>query len=495
MSPNKNWPEKKRLLEEIDKLKKKIIRLEEEKKRQQEVERALREKEEMYRAIVEGSHDAIYIYRGDNFLFFNENVSRLTGYTPDELSQLNIWELIHPEDRSRVYEYAQKRFQGQPAPTVYEARVISKDGEVHHCEFSVVMIKFQGETAVLGAVRDITPRKKMELALQESEDKFRKLAEDAQVGVYLHQDGIFRYINPCFARMFGYKIDEIVGRLGPVDFCHPDDWPLVARKIEARYRDEEAKAHYNFRGVRKDGSVRIMEVYGSRTTFQQRPAIIGMIMDVTAEKERERKLQASLKEKEVLLQEIHHRVKNNMQIISSLLRLQARQANNPHFEQLIQVCQNRIRSMALIHEKFYETSDFTKIDFNDYARRLLSYLLAIYIKDEKQITLDIGIQDVFLDINKAIPCGLLINEIVSNSLKHAFPGGKRGTISLKMRRTNHQEVELIIADDGVGFPPKFDLHKTTSLGLQLVKDLVRQLGGHFELIQRRGIEYRIYFQG
>jgi|Deesub1362B_J571_1020462.scaffolds.fasta_scaffold00001_587 PAS domain S-box-containing protein len=483
------------LIDKINQLKKRITILEKEKKRYLEVKKALQEKEEMYRAIVEGSHDAIYIYRGNSFLFFNENVSRLTRYSSEELSRLNIWELIHPEDRPQVSEYARRRFQGEKAPAVYEARVINKEGEVHYCEFSVVMINVQGEKAVLGAVRDITPRKKIELALRESEDKFRKLAEDAQVGVYLHQDGVFRYINPCFAQMFGYEIGEIVDQIGPRDLCHPEDWPLVADKINARYKDEETTAHYNFRGIRKDGTVRTMEVYGSRTTFQQRPAIIGMIMDVTSEKEREKKLQASLKEKEVLLQEIHHRVKNNMQIISSLLRLQARQANNPQFEQLIQVCQNRIRSMALIHEKFYETSDFSKIDFNDYARRLLSYLLAIYIKDENQISLEIDIQDVFLDINKAIPCGLLINEIVSNSLKHAFPGGRKGKITLKMKKGKSQEVELVIADNGVGFPGEIDFQKTATLGLQLVKDLVRQLNGRFDLIQKQGIEYRVYFNG
>ena len=205
------------------------------------------------------------------------------------------------------------------------------------------------------------------------------------------------------------------------------------------------------------------------------------------------KIKASLKEKEVLLQEIHHRVKNNMQIVVSLLRLQSYTAKNKKLEDMFKVAQNRIRSMAIIHEKLYQSKDFARIDFALYIQSLTTHLMQIYQIDPKQITLKTDVKDVHLDINQGVPVGLLINELVSNALKHAFPKGKKGEISLKFYTDKKGKKTLIVSDNGIGFPEKVNIRKPETLGLQMIKDLTKQIGGKLDLDTKAGTKFTITF--
>ncbi len=210
-------------------------------------------------------------------------------------------------------------------------------------------------------------------------------------------------------------------------------------------------------------------------------------------KERERQIKASLKEKEVLLKEIHHRVKNNMQIISSLLRLQSRQIEDEEIVDMFTQSQNRIKSMALIHEELYQSKDLANIDFSDYIKRLTNHLFSAYRVGKDPIDFKVDVKDVYLDINKAIPCGLIISEIASNSLKHAFPDGKGGEIIVWMRSNKNGKYKLTMKDTGTGFPEGLDMHNTETLGMQLILDLVQQIEGTVELKKEKGTEFNIVF--
>jgi two-component sensor histidine kinase len=207
----------------------------------------------------------------------------------------------------------------------------------------------------------------------------------------------------------------------------------------------------------------------------------------------EGQVKASLREKEVLLQEIHHRVKNNLQIVSSLLYLQAQKIEDPQALGIFQDGQNRIRSMALIHEKLYQTQDLARVDFGDYIHNLIAYLFQVYSTSAQAISLEIRADNVFLPIGIAVPCGLLLNELISNTLKHAFPGDRGGQVCVELCTGQDCQYILKISDDGVGLPPGLDLHTTESLGLQLVNTLVDQVGGTIELHTRGGTEYKITF--
>jgi len=210
-------------------------------------------------------------------------------------------------------------------------------------------------------------------------------------------------------------------------------------------------------------------------------------------KRMEEQIKASLREKEMLLREIHHRVKNNMQLISSLLRLQSRYIKDKKYIEMLKESQNRIRSMAFIHEKLYQSKDLANIDFNGYIKSLTDDLFRSYGANGK-IALKTDIEGVSLGVDTAIPCGLIINELVSNSLKHAFPEDREGEIKIALRRTDRNEVELVVSDDGIGIPEDLDFRNTESLGLQLVTSLAEsQLQGKTELNRAKGTEFRIRF--
>jgi two-component sensor histidine kinase len=207
----------------------------------------------------------------------------------------------------------------------------------------------------------------------------------------------------------------------------------------------------------------------------------GIITDITERRQAEDALHASLREKEALLKEVHHRVKNNLQIISSLLRLQAGQIEHPATVEVLQDMQGRIRSMALLHETLYRSGNLAQVDLADYLESVCTQLLrATNRRGTGAIAFDFALAPILLDATQAVPCGLLVNELAANCLKHAFPGGRPGTVRVRLQlvtASNPPLVELSVADDGIGLPPAFDLAALHSLGLQLVSDLAHQLRG------------------
>ena len=204
-------------------------------------------------------------------------------------------------------------------------------------------------------------------------------------------------------------------------------------------------------------------------------------------------LKSSLEEKEVLLKEIHHRVKNNLQVISSLFSLQANYTADPQVLEVLQDSQHRVRSMALIHEKLYRSENLARIDFSDYINDLASTLFRTYNAAQKQITLHLNASRLILELEQAIPCGLIVNELISNALKHAFPDGQPGQIQIGLCADEPDCITLIVEDDGVGLPADFDFYQTDSLGLTLVTSLTAQLDGSIDLTQSRGTKFAINF--
>ena len=206
----------------------------------------------------------------------------------------------------------------------------------------------------------------------------------------------------------------------------------------------------------------------------------------------ESSLSLSLKEKEALLKEVHHRVKNNIQIISSLLNLQANYINDDMASEIINDSRNRVQSMALIHDKLYRSKDLTNIDFAPYVRDLVSYLLHSYTLSEGLISININIDEIYLGVDTAIPLGLIINELLTNAFRHAFPEGRKGEITISSQKSGEHKLSLTIADNGVGFPNNLKFPDPQSLGLQLVDTLIEQLKGAVKVkSDSHGTKYEI----
>ena len=211
--------------------------------------------------------------------------------------------------------------------------------------------------------------------------------------------------------------------------------------------------------------------------------------------ERAVEMKASLKEKEVLLKEIHHRVKNNMQVITSLLKLQAKQIKEKAYADMFQDSLDRVRSMALVHEKLYQSKDLTNVDFKEYIKSLVSFLFRFHEIDTNKIAPRIEVEDVSLSIETAIPCGLLINELVTNSMKYAFPGDRKGELRISLRAIGEDDLDLIVSDDGIGIPEGLDFRTTESFGMDLIRILGEdQLDGQIELNRTEGTKFHVRFK-
>jgi PAS domain S-box-containing protein len=321
------------------------------------------------------------------------------------------------------------------------------------------------------------------------------LAEDAIISIDADQRIVL--FNQGAEKIFGYKREEILGQLL--------DTLLPARFIEA-HRDHIHQFTNSPVTARTMGERR--EIFGRRKGGIDFPAEASIskakidegwlftviLRDITQRKIADESIRASLREKEVLLKEIHHRVKNNLQVVSSLLGLQSRTIEDDALRKMFQESQNRVHSMALIHESIYQSAKLSEIDFPAYIDQLADYLFRSYGVNSNRVQLSASIDDLRLTMDTAVPCGLIINELVSNALKYAFPDGRSGRIQIEMREDENHFIRLAVIDDGVGFPGSMDQAGTKSLGLRLVRTLADQLGATVEMTSGGGARIALTFQ-
>ena len=461
-------------------------------------EEALETSQEQYRDLVEKAGIAILVDdKGGNFQYVNERYAKLFGYSEEEMRKKSIRDVVFSDDLDMVLRYHKNRTQGKKVPSRYEFRGIKKNGSMIYLEIDAKAIK-KGKN-IVGTrcyLWDITARKKAEKALKQSEEKYKTIAENIDMGIYRTSSGAnghFIEANPAIVRMFGYKDKQEFLKVDVSEFYHdPEGRKSFQKKMlrEGFVKNEEVLLKKK-NGKPFLGSICAVTVRDEKGKIRY---FDGIVEDITDRKDAEEKLKNSLLEKEVLLREIHHRVKNNLQIISSLLNLQSRHVEDEPALDMFQESRNRVRSMALVHEKLYRSNDLAEVDFCEYIQSLGRHLFMSYGIKSTKIDLHVDVEDVFLDINTSIPCGLIINELVSNSLKHAFSGKARGNIYVEMRPENNGKFKILIRDDGVGLPKDLDVTKTESLGLQLVTMLVEQLQGTLSIKNKNGTSFEIVFE-
>ena len=336
-----------------------------------------------------------------------------------------------------------------------------------------------------------------EALLHVAEARYRALVEQIPAVTFMASlDGGLNevYVSPQIEGLLGFAQDEWMSN--PVLWfrqLHPDDIELWNQEF-ARGCSTGGPFRAECRFIARDGSV--VWVHGEARLIRDehgRPVLLqGVAFDITESKRAQEIVKTSLREKEVLLKEIHHRVKNNLQITSSLLRLQAARIPGDEARQLLRDSQDRIRSMALVHEMLYRSHDLARVDFGEYARSLVQQLLRSYGVDARQVKHTIDIEHILLGVDEAVPCGLIINEIVANSLKHAFPANRAGRIWVRME-ADERRCTIRVGDDGVGFSEEVDFLQTQTLGLQLVRTLTDQLEGTVSLSRQAGTEFTVSF--
>ena len=314
---------------------------------------------------------------------------------------------------------------------------------------------------------------------------------DAIVGITMERTVVSW--NRAAERLFGYPAGEAIG--SPISFVMPPDRVHEENQIIDRLKRDEYIDHFETVQRRKDGQ----EFPVSLTISPIKDAtgkIIGAsksVRDISDKKRAEEQIQASLREKEVLLREIHHRVKNNLQVIYSLLRLQSKLVTDPKASALFKDSQARVKAMALVHETLWQSKNLSRIDMPEYSRTLTRRLFESYGISSDTLGLNLNIAPVSFSMETAVSCGQLINELVSNCLKHAFPNGRTGDVTVELLSNGNDTYLLTVSDNGVGLPPDFEVGKAESLGWQLVPMLVEQLNGTFELQESAGTTVRLTF--
>jgi PAS domain S-box-containing protein len=334
-------------------------------------------------------------------------------------------------------------------------------------------------------------RQRAERAFRRSEMRFKHAAERFPDGFVIYDaDRRFEFVNAAGLLFAGYRDREMIGRRDEELF--PPEvtslyLPAIRKAIEGRRTETvectlplasgPATLHLTY--------VPLLDEHGE--VFQ----LLGIVRDITGQRLFERQLKDTLREKETLLSEVHHRVKNNLQVVSSLLNLQGGGIRNVEVLEALRESQNRIRSMALIHEKLYQARTLSRIDLGEYIRDLGTQLARSF--GDGRVHMEFDLEAIHFGVDKAIPCGLILNELVSNALKHAFPAGERGTVSIGLRCIGVSRYVLRVRDNGVGFPDTIDHTRTSSLGMQLVNTLTSQLNGRVDLERNGGTTVSITF--
>jgi PAS domain S-box-containing protein len=346
---------------------------------------------------------------------------------------------------------------------------------------------------VVAILSDVINKKDKELI--KSEEKFRSVADSAVDGIITtDKHGGIVLFNSSLKRIFGYDLDEIKGQ--NVTMLMPDryknDFETKLQNFNSTGTHELNGKTFGSIGLKKNGEEFPFEISVATWGSKNEPYTTSIIRDVTDRKITEQKLQRSIKEKEMLLKEIHHRVKNNLMIISSLLSLQSRYIKDENSKTIFIESQNRARSMALIHERLYQSTDLKDIDFGDYIQTLATDLYNTYVIDRNLIKMNIETDTVNLDIDTSIPLGLILNELVTNSLKHAFSPGEKGTIDIILKKQGDKYI-LEVKDNGKGLPKDMDYETAGSLGLSLITSLSEQIDADLNYVSHPGTLFRVIF--
>jgi PAS domain S-box-containing protein len=478
--------QKEKLRAEIAEEANKILKTEIEYRKQ--IEKQLKEARKFTQNLINSSLDMIIASdKNGNIIEFNKAAELTFGYLKDEIIGEPIQKLYkHKSDLININE--QLKTLGAYAG---EIKNVDKYGNQFISYLSASLLYDENGNVIgsMGVSRDITDIKEAEKQIRLSEEKYRDLFENAiDLIQSVNEKGAFEYVNKSWMKALGYTQEE-VKNLNFLDIIHPKSKEHCIKYFNDILNKKTVSNQLQISFITKTGKELIVEGNISAKYTEDGVSTRGIFHDITERIKAEEKIKKSLKEKETLLKEIHHRVKNNLQIISSILNLQSSYVQDQNILNVLKESQFRIKSMAYIHESLYQNKDFSQINFTEYISNLSKNLLHSYRKIDSLVELNLELDEVFLDIDTSIPLGLIVNELLTNSLKYAFIKNN-GTIQIQLKE-NKNKIQLKIADNGVGLPENFDIYTTETLGLQLVTTLVEQIDADLQLLNKKGTQFII----
>lgn len=450
-----------------------------------EIREQLKERNRFLEHLIASLPGMIYRCRDDpnwTMEYIEGACREITGYEPEDLinnRRLAYNDLIFPEHRQFVWNGWQEAL-SEKEPFEDEYKIKTADGKTKWVwERGSGVFDEDGHLLCLqGFITDITERKKAEEELVRSErEKSAIFATISEHVLELRPDLTVVWANRAAMEALGGKENEVIGRKcyelwfgrgEPCSVC-----PVISASLSGHPEKAES--------ITPDGRWWHVSAYPLKNEQGETTLIIEVSLDITDRKKAEEAMKQSLQEKEILLKEVHHRVKNNLQVISNILNLQSTLLTDPQARAAIRECQHRIKSMALVHEKLYQAGDLARIDLAGYLSSLVKSIFLEHQVNSDRIKLHLQIEPVDLDLNVAVPLGLILNELITNAFIHAFPDEREGNIWVSFRKRPDGLVELRVKDDGVGFPPDLDFKKSESLGLVIINTLVEQIEGQLEM--------------
>lgn len=450
------------------------------------IETALRTSEARYRTLVEHLPNiVVFLYDHDlRYLLVDGPALKRHGFVKADMEGRTLWEMLPPERAAALAPAYQAALRGETVTLTHE-----RDGYTYSSHFVAVYAANGEVIGGMAVIEDTTERTRVERALRANEQRFQAFMNHSPTLVWMTDAaGQLHFANATLRRgstMQPERAEEMrIGDLFPASIAaaHLANIREVAESGQALEAIEVAP--------RTDGTLGEYLVYKFPIDTEEGRLVGGVAVDITTERRAAAQLRASLEEKEVLLREIHHRVKNNLQLIISLLRLQATTYSDPALQTMLREGQQRIRAIALVHEKLYQSNNLARVDIASYIRALSGYLARSYSSGQIQVVTEL--EELDFSIDQAVPCGLIIHELVSNAFKHAFQPGGAGQITITLHQSGGQ-IELGVADDGIGLPEGLPARAETSLGMQLVRTFVEQLHGVLRLLPGLGTRVQIVF--
>jgi PAS domain S-box-containing protein len=444
--------------------------------------------------IVENIPNMIFLKDAKNLRFvqFNKAGEDLVGYSRDELFGKSDYDFFPKEQADFFVEKDQDVLHRQHFVDIPEEFLQTRHKGVRTLHTKkVALFDAGGEPEyLLGISEDITEHRQAMEALRKSEEKYRAIFDESVATIFVFDNGKnFLDCNQAGLDLLGYSREE----LSRMRISDVDADPVIVLPAHQQLLSGGRLVNYEHKLRRKCGTI-ITVLNNSRPLTDPHGNVTGMLstlVDISEIKLAEEALMANVQEKEVLLREVHHRVKNNMQVISSLLTLQAERARNEQVRQTLLDSHQRILAMAMIHEALYDSPNLAALDLSAYVKSLADHLQGIY-SGQADIAIIPEVDNIQLSIDQAVPCGLIINELVSNAFKHAFPGGRRGTVQIRIFALDEAEVVLEVRDDGVGLAAELDLRNPPSLGLRLVQGLLKyQLRGSLKVVIDGGTAFTV----
>jgi PAS domain S-box-containing protein len=463
-------------------------------KERKRMEEKILESEKKFHSIFENSMDAILLTQ-ENGIILDANRSACTLFkkTKEELCKSDRSGIVDMSDPNlqKLLEERQKT-----GKAIGDLTFIKNDGTVFKGEISSSFIDNNGtlrKTCMI--IRDITDRIKYEESIIKSRNFYLSLFEEMPAMIWQSDTNMkFNYFNKSWLNFTNHSLEEEINSQLK-NSIHSEYFDIFFNTYKSAFK-EKCSFSVQLKLLKNNNSYNWVIIYGRpyNNLEGKFSGFIGNCFDINDIEISHEKIRLSLIEKDVLLKEIHHRVKNNLQIISSLLFFEEQQLKDKYLKGRINNYRARLKSMAIVHENLYKYNRFSEVDINIYVHDLCAFLSQNYDLSKKEITFEQNINDIYLDISIAVPIGLLMNEIITNSLIHAFPEGKSGKISISLDHAEGLNYHLSIHDDGVGLPEDFDITKIESLGFRLIKILIKQIAATIKIESDKGTKIDIMFQ-